>query len=249
MSKAKVSKVVSTNVPVGPATPADVAVTNTSLENVLRKRRSAEVTVYGVPDGSTDIFRRRILTAKQDAKQHDVSDVPDIEDCYYTDLPWLGYVTFRNSSRQFRAKTILGVVVDVVREFDGFLYHMVVDQVAKPAAAPVLVQKKKASGGGVIEFTVQRDIPDAEFIEHFVGIPQYTESLLKHMKSLGYVHDAVKDWFYTPGRPNDDKIVITRYGKIVDHLKPAVVKEPKMPPRRRALSGLDVVREKAVAQA
>lgn len=171
----------------------ETAVINVNIQNALRRKEMAEVLFHEIPKNGMDVFSRRITIVKQpaDTPGFGPGDDPDLEDIYDTDLPWIGKVTFRNASRQFRNRYKIGVAVDVVREIDGYLYLL----------------SEKSLGHrfhGIDEFlclidlerhpydprsykTSVRPVRDQKSIEeHFQDAKPIPNSLVKELTDIGY---------------------------------------------------------------
>jgi len=228
----------------------EILQTNTGLEAALRKRRSAEVVYYSLPSPGHDVYRRRIFAAKQDAKQIRLEDAPDIEDCYDTDLPWIGYVSFNGASRSFRAKTVLGVSVEVIREFDGYLYLMTVEGVKpdKPIPPRLLIRRPALLETGWVNVEVHAQVTEEQFEEHFAQMTPLPAALHAYMHDVGYTYNGELGVFEEHFRVDGqhllhDRIWVGLYGKIIHGTAPVVEKQP--PVRKPRGTALDIVKAQA----
>lgn len=193
----------------------EIASTNRSLEAALRRRKHAELHYYNLPNEENDIFRRRIIIAKTDAKQTDLTDVPDVEDCYCTNLPWIGYTTFKHASRQFRARNALGVVVEVVRQFGDYLY-LLCDDANRPTDIPrpaLMIQLERRIQDGFHHLEITRELNSTTHALHFGDAPAVPDALIEEMWQLGYVWQG--ECFANTNHGPAARIYACLYGKIV----------------------------------
>lgn len=216
--KLKGPKPTSMSIPVGGVSSVrEVAVANDNLTSVLMRNSTAELGTYIIPDETTDLFRRRVVVTKQPKKKITNLDIPDISDVHETDMPWLGYVTHATSHRQFRNKFVLGAVVDIVRQIDGYLYSLTV-QVPKRGYQPNPLRLVEIPLLGPMDthHTVRfrKDITADDIKRHFDGVPAVPPSLIAEYTALGYVlegniftHPAVKGY--------ERSIMCELYGRIV----------------------------------
>lgn len=194
----------------------NIALTNPSLQEALTKRRQADLEQYGIPDKTSDVFRRRITiikAAKDKAPPGD--DMPDLEDAQLTDLPWVGYVTFNGANRQFRSKNRLAVVVEVVREFDGYLYCLAEGiNRDRPTPLPVVLNVTPPTAWDAYwNVSKQKDLNFNEAMAIFKDVPAIPPRLAQEMMALGYVVEA--DGFSLPGVDGvGSKLKCELYGKL-----------------------------------
>lgn len=202
-------------------TPYEIAHANNNVIAVLRRRASAELGMFAVPGIGGDIYRRRAVIMKVEKAtlmkgEVDLEDVPDLEDLHYTDLPWFGHVTLKNAgSRQFRSKNVLAAAVDVVREFDGFLYSLNCDtHLDKTTPNPVLISLTSPSRLETnYAVTVRRNLDAQTILTEFDGVPIVPPTLIKEMTRLGFVQEGNR--FTLPGRTDiSSRVICTLFGKI-----------------------------------
>lgn len=193
----------------------------TALQDRLKRVGSAGTQTYSVPTPKNDLFRLDIRCYKRlKEEDDDISDLPDLEDAYHTDLPWAGYTTFRGASRQFRSKNLLALSIGVVREIDGYLWHLCVQAEAsrsnKEDLAVVKIPSKSSKKTPII---VEYDLSSEEQHAHFSNAPTVPMSLTNELFQLGYQmryvdNDAVI--FYIP--MFDDiisSIHVSLFGKVI----------------------------------
>jgi hypothetical protein len=169
----------------------DIASINATVFHILRKKKTADVSTYGLPNVNDDVFSRKIRLVKLPKKDAlgPIEDIPDLEDVHHTDLPWIGQATFGTASRQFRSKNILACAVEVVREIDGYLYRLsvAIDEPSGEPLPPTLVYLNKATP---LErehtLVVNRDVTDEEREFYMADAPPVPMGLLKELSALGY---------------------------------------------------------------
>lgn len=191
------SKVVALGIPaIANGHGTDISSIDATLFHILRKKKSADVSTYGIPTVNDDVFSRKIRLVKLPKKEAlgPIEDIPDLEDVHHTDLPWIGQATFGSASRQFRSKNILACAVEVVREVNGYLYRLSIAIDDAPVAPePVLVYLNKATP---LErdhtLVVNRDITQDEREFYMSDAPPVPDSLKKELARIGY-------WLYGDG--------------------------------------------------
>lgn len=110
----------------GEALHYEIEATNASLLHILKKQSRGTVSSFKIPVKDGDIFERKIMAIKFDSIIVGIKEagaIPDLEDVYYTDLPWHGTTTFKQSSPQFRSRNVLGVFLELIKQYDDFLYR------------------------------------------------------------------------------------------------------------------------------
>lgn len=198
---------------------AEIASANMRIYNRLKRSSVAEISYCGLPDEDCDVFRRRIRVsriAKENAAPEAMEDIPDLTDMHFTNLPWAGHSTLNSSPRQFRSKNILAVVIDVVREIDGYLYGLYVDagQDFTPHD-PVLVTLVPAKKSNSEHLLFVNKSPSEDMVETLLK-PDFNipPSLIAEMAAIGYQVDELG--FYLPERSGfAARIRCELYGKIV----------------------------------
>lgn len=203
-------------------TPMELAVSNSKVFGLLKKKPNADIYHYAIPHGNQDIFRRRIRVVKvdkTDINPANLVDVPDLNDMHFTNLPWAGHSGFEGASRQFRSKKVLAVVVDVHRQFDGFIYGLFVDAgLEVPEHPPILAYWTRAEAhedNHSVEFDLTPN--EAKMKAYFDGAPILPPTLVKEMLALGYVEDG--DGFLLKHANVDRcsaRIKVQLYGKLIE---------------------------------
>lgn len=199
--------------------PREVAQTNSSLQTVLSKKNRGEIIYHAMPTEETNLFKRRIGCVKIPKSSVDLSNAPDIEDVYETDLPWIGVTTFCNSTRQFRSRNAVAVVVDIVKEYDGYLYLLTVDA-AKPSPGmkPALFNTSRFGlTDAYRKLVIERDLSDDVIRKYFDKASSVPKQLIEELRKIGYVFDGV-DTFVDPtgSDPKNSKLHCALYGRIND---------------------------------
>lgn len=169
----------------------DIASINATVFHILRKKKTADVSTYGLPNVNDDVFSRKIRLVKLPKKDAlgPIEDIPDLEDVHHTDLPWIGQATFGTASRQFRSKNILACAVEVVREIDGYLYRLsvAIDEGDDKALPPTLVYLNRATPlDREHTLVVNRDVTDEEREFYLADAPVVPKSLVTELFKLGY---------------------------------------------------------------
>lgn len=106
-------------------TDREVTASSSMIFNIMKKKDRADVFHYAVPEKEGDIFMRRVRLVKcaRTETNQPLDDIPDLIDTNFTDLPWAGYTSLKVGSRQFNSKNVMATVVEVVKEYDGILFH------------------------------------------------------------------------------------------------------------------------------
>lgn len=190
-----------------------------NIQTALRNKELAEVLFHEIPTADNDVFSRRITIVKQPRHTpgFEQGDDPDLDDVYVTDLPWMGKVSFKNASRQFRSRFQIGVAVDVVREIDGYLYHL---------SEKSLGFRSHGIEDGYCIIDVERHPIDprthkvtinpirdaADIMMHFGIVPPIPASLVGQLSDLGYVLEDGD--FVHRGPDYESRITCRLYGKL-----------------------------------
>lgn len=196
----------------------EIAIANSSVFEVLKKKKSAEISYWGVPDHKSDVMRRRIRVVRQDKKTAagSIEDIPDLEDVHYSDLPWIGNVSFNQAPRQFRSKHVLAVVVETVREIDGYLFSLRIDsdKMFEPQPPMILCRLYKA---GPLELNHRIDVhlePTEEQKAAMKAPWEVPPTLIKEMAALDY--ELRGNTFVHPLLDQQGhRLVCEQYGKLV----------------------------------
>lgn len=120
----------------------DTTTTNIELERALVEHPDGDgvnVLFFSVPGVEDDMLVRsiRVFVLPQPLSNLPADhDLPDMEDLYHTNIPWSGCVTFKNSER-FKGQA-LAAFVEVIREFDGFLYELSTKEPGKDTSLRVV---------------------------------------------------------------------------------------------------------------
>lgn len=171
----------------------DIVTINATLLNILRKKKMADFTTYGLPTQLDDVFSRKIRLVKMLKKEAlgFIDDIPDLDDVHNTNLPWIGQATFNSATRQFRSKNVLACAVEVIREVDGYLYRLSVSVNPEPVAPTPLVlvyldMAKKAERNHVL--TVDKDVTEDQYQMYLIDAAAIPAALVTELGELGYTH-------------------------------------------------------------
>lgn len=193
----------------------EAAVTNSSLQSVLRKRPSADVVFYNVPCDKDNLFLRHTLVLRSLKVDDDAPvDMPDLEDLYDTELPWTGKVSFLNAARQFRAKYSFTVFTSLIKEYDGYLY-LITEGVLPNPTHPILIKiDKHPLGDSHSKLTMLNDTnPEVlkVLLAHAKPIP---DKLIAELTAIGYVLEGDRFVWYKDG-VKCSEILCRIYGKFL----------------------------------
>jgi len=171
-------------------TASEVAYTNGHVATTLLKMNNVQLDGHAIPEKDGDVFRRRVIASKIVKKRAPSDDLPDLSDLSDTNLPWAGHLTFVGAHRQFRSKFVLAAVCDIVRMYDGFLYHLSVatpgrDYKAHPFCLinipPVDIREQHC------HVTIDRHLDYATVERHFSNAEDVPRQLILELVRLGYV--------------------------------------------------------------
>lgn len=187
----------------------------------LRKHATAEVVKYSLPGASDDVLRRLVNVAKAPkadliAKGVDIDDLPDLADVLDTNLPWVGHVTHNDASRQFRSKNVLAVAVEVLREFDGYVYRLSADVGSIPESrGPALFELQNPSRmERFYKIYVNLDIADKLSSDILLKSPIVPQKLADYLGRLGYKQQG--RFFIHDGGWRGVNIHVSLFGMIAD---------------------------------
>lgn len=203
------------------ATRQDLVAANARLVSVLGKREFAEIDCFSIPDDKDDLYRRRTLVfrvPKTSPHYHESDDQPDLDDLNYTNLPWMGDVSFTGlGSRPFRSKYGLTACVEVVRELDGYLYTISCEsnpERSKRPIAPVLVSLKSPSRLQTAYQITIDDVEDTEqLLKYFDKAPLVPPTLVKELTGFGFVQHG-STFVIEEGDHAGTRLNVRLYGKI-----------------------------------
>lgn len=200
---------------------------NAAIQRVLSRRTTAELIHYAIPTKESNVFSRLIVVAKIPKVTSDVElDIPDIEDVYDVDLPWIGQTSFKRSTRHLRSKYNLGVMVDAVREYNGYLYLLTDSRINTPRHEPIIVWETHGLYG-TVHLDLDTRVDAAVFEEQFNGVEEVPVELVTELTALGYVQ--VGNVFSHPRFPTSGSIEVHLWGKRVPvESKPTKVTKRKV---------------------
>lgn len=187
----------------------------------LRKHTTADVIKYSVPGTVDDVLRRVVNIAKAPkdallAKGVDINDLPDLADVLDTNLPWLGHVTHNNASRQFRSKNLLAVAVEILREYDGYVYRLSADVGTPPETrGPALFELQSPSRmDRYYKIHVKLDLADKLSSDILLKSPIVPQGLIDELTALGYTLQG--RFFVHPSGIYGANIHVSLFGMIAD---------------------------------
>jgi len=187
----------------------------------LKKHSTTDVIKYSMPAASGDVMRLVVSIAKV-AKDElvekgvDVNDLPDLADVLNTNLPWMGHVTHNTASRQFKSKHVLAVAVEVLREFDGYIYRLSADTGSVPESrGPALFELQSPSRmDRFYKIHVNMDISDKMTADIMLKSPIVPQGLIDELTAVGYTHQG--RFFSHPGTWRGVNIHVSLFGMIAD---------------------------------
>ena len=187
----------------------------------LRKQATTDVVKYSMPSATDDVLRRLVNIAKAPkadliAKGVDVDDLPDLADVLATNLPWVGHVTHNDASRQFRSKNVLAVAVEVLREFDGYVYRLSADVGQIPESrGPALFELQSPSRmDRYYKIYVNLEIADKLSSDILLKSPIVPQKLIDYLEKLGYKQQG--RFFTHDGGWRGVNIHVSLFGMIAD---------------------------------
>jgi hypothetical protein len=194
----------------------EVTTTNSSLQSVLRKKDSADVVYYNIPNSEDNIFCRHTMIVKVPKEVLGEGDHPDMNDLYDTDLPWAGYVTFTGSSRQFRSRFGLQVFTRIVKEYDGVLYTLCEGGMPDKRPPLIIKSEKHEISAAYVNLTLIDDTHPDILRTLLQGAELPPKKLNDEMEAIGYIWQ--KDRFVTTPGHKYSEIFCRIYGKFLTPL-------------------------------
>jgi len=186
----------------------------------LKKYSTTDVVKYSMPGATDDVLRRLVNIAKAPkadliAKGVDVEDLPDLADVLATNLPWIGHATHNDASRQFRSKNALAVAVEVLREFDGYIYRLSADIGCPPESrGPALFELQNPSRmDRFYKIHVNFELTDKLSSDILLKSPIVPQSLIDYLTKLGYEQHGR---FFSHPDFGHASIHVSLFGKIAD---------------------------------
>lgn len=193
----------------------------TEIVKELKKHSTTDVIKYSMPGVSDDVLRRLVNIAKAPkadliAKGVDVDDLPDLADVLETDLPWVGHVTHNDCSRQFRSKNVLAVAVEILREFDGYIYRLSADVGQIPESrGPALFELQNPSRmERYYKIHVNLNLNDKLSSQILLSSPIVPQGLIDELTTLGYEQQG--RFFIHPCGIRGANIHVSLFGMIAD---------------------------------
>lgn len=187
----------------------------------LKRHATTDVIKYSMPVTSGDVMRHLINIAKAPKdemieKGIDIADLPDLTDVMDTNLPWMGYVTHNGASRQFKSKNLLAVAVEVLREFDGWIYRLSADTGTVPESrGPALFELQSPSRmDRFYKIHVNMDISDKLTADIMLKSPIVPQGLIDELTALGYTQQG--RLFTHPGTWRGVNIHVSLFGMVAD---------------------------------
>lgn len=187
----------------------------------LKKRTTTDVIKYSMPSTSGDVMRHLINIAKAPKEELiekgvNVDDLPDLIDVLETNLPWVGHVTHNTASRQFKSKNVLAVAVEVLREFDGYIYRLSSDTGSVPESrGPALFEFQSPSRmDRYYKIHVNLDISDKLTADIMLKSPIVPQGLIDELTALGYTQQG--RFFTHPCTHRGVNLHVSLFGMIAD---------------------------------
>lgn len=187
----------------------------------LKKHATTDVVKYSMPGVADDVLRRLVNIAKAPkadliAKGVDVDDLPDMSDVLATDLPWVGHVTHNDASRQFRSKNVLAVAIEILREFDGYVYRLSADIGSAPETrGPALFELQNPSRmDRFYKIHVNLNLTDKLSSDILLKSPIVPQGLIDELTKLGYEQHG--RFFTHPSGIRGANLHVSLFGMIAD---------------------------------
>ena len=195
----------------------EINAANSGVTHVMRKRTSAELTYWGVPDHKSSVLRRRVRLVRREKKglpPEAMYDMPDLDDLHFSWMPWISNVTFQGGPRPFRGKYIFGAAMEIVIAFDEMLYTLRIDSdKLYPDEGLHVVSLYRAGPLENHHSLVISKATDRQ-LEGLSDIPDVHPKLEEELISLGYVRDG--SVFTHPDAPSQEyRLVCKPFGKLV----------------------------------